>query len=48
MLVLWFRDLFPVQLVWLDAVGPLIGGGNPVLVALLLSMLADATSEEER
>ena len=48
MLVLWFQDVFPVRLLWLESIGQLIGGGNPVVIALLLSMLADATTEEER
>ena len=46
--VIWFSEVFPVRLVWLESVGQLIGGGNPVLIALLLSMLADASTEEER
>lgn len=47
-LVLWFRNVFPVRLVWLEAVGQLIGGGVPAVMALLFSMTTDATNEEER
>lgn len=48
MLVLWFRDVFPVELIWLEAAAQVIGGGNPVAMGLLLSIIADATTEEER
>ncbi|KAJ4397730.1 hypothetical protein N0V93_001965 [Gnomoniopsis smithogilvyi] len=47
-LVLWFRNIFPVRLVWLESVGQLIGGGTPVAMGLLFSMTTDATNEEER
>lgn len=47
-MVLWFRSIFPVELIWLEAVPQLIGGGNPVAIGLLLSVIADATNEEER
>lgn len=46
--VLWFRDVFPVKLIWLEAVAQLVGGGNPVAIGMLLSIIADATNEEER
>ncbi|KAJ4405922.1 hypothetical protein N0V82_010222 [Gnomoniopsis sp. IMI 355080] len=47
-LVLWFPNVFPVRLVWLESVGQLIGGGAPALMGLLFSMTTDATNEEER
>ncbi|KUJ23460.1 MFS general substrate transporter [Mollisia scopiformis] len=47
-LVLWFSDVFPLQLIWLESAGQLVGGGIPILVALLLSMVTDVTTEEER
>lgn len=48
MTVLWFRDIFPVKLIWLEAVAQLVGGGNPVAMGMLLSIIADVTDEEER
>ncbi|ORY71941.1 uncharacterized protein BCR38DRAFT_470784 [Pseudomassariella vexata] len=47
MLVLSFRGAMPVRLVWFDLIGLLLGGGNPIMVALLLAMLADAATEEK-
>lgn len=48
LLVLWFRATFSVRLVWFGSLSYLFGGGNPVAVGLLLSMVADATTDEER
>lgn len=46
--VLWFRAVLPVRLIWLECLGQLIGGGNPILLGLLFSMITDTTNEEER
>lgn len=48
MLVLYFPSVFPVRLLWLQAIGQFIGGGVPTAIGLLLSMLADETTEKER
>lgn len=48
MLVLALPGIFPVSLVWLGSLTQMIGGGNPVLAASILSMLTDATGEGER
>ncbi|KAF3764361.1 hypothetical protein M406DRAFT_107313 [Cryphonectria parasitica EP155] len=48
LIVLAFGGAIPIRLVWLECLGAFIGGGNPVAVAMLLAMLADASSEEER
>lgn len=46
--VLSFPAIFSVRLIWLESLGALVGGGNPVAVGLLLTMLTDASVEEER
>ncbi|RYC57945.1 hypothetical protein CHU98_g8261 [Xylaria longipes] len=46
--VLYWSDVFPITAVWAASAGQLIGGGNGVLIAVVLSMIADATNEEER
>lgn len=46
--VLYFHTVFPLQLVWLGSAGYLIGGGNAVLLGIILSMITDSTTEEER
>lgn len=38
----------PVRLVWLESLGQLIGGGNPIALGLLFCMITDTTNEEER
>ncbi|KAI0467216.1 major facilitator superfamily domain-containing protein [Xylaria cf. heliscus] len=48
MAVLYWSDVFPITAIWASAAGQLIGGGNGVLIAVVLSMIADATSEEDR
>ncbi|KAI8955541.1 major facilitator superfamily domain-containing protein [Xylaria longipes] len=47
MVVLYWSDVFPITAVWAASAGQLIGGGNGVLIAVVLSMIADATNEEE-
>ena len=46
--VLYFRNIFPTRLVWLSAASIALGGGNAVLVAIIQSIVTDATSEQER
>jgi MFS family permease len=48
LVVVYWRDVFPVTAVWAASAGQLIGGGNAVLVAVVLSMIADATNETDR
>ncbi|KAI1077407.1 MFS general substrate transporter [Whalleya microplaca] len=48
MMVLWLHKAMPIELIWIGACGPLLGGGTAVLLGLLLSMITDATTEEER
>lgn len=48
MTVLYFHNVFPIRLVWLSSVGIAIGGGNPVLLAIILSIVTDATAEKDR
>ncbi|RWA06824.1 hypothetical protein EKO27_g8282 [Xylaria grammica] len=46
--VVYWSDVFPITAIWASAAGQLIGGGNGVLIAVVLSMIADATNEEDR
>lgn len=46
--VLNFHDAFPVRLIWLSSACSAIGGGSAVLLAIILSILTDATTESER
>ncbi|KAI1331335.1 MFS general substrate transporter [Xylariaceae sp. FL0255] len=46
--VLYWHSVFPVTAIWYSCLFHLIGGGTPVTQAILLSMVTDATSEEER
>ncbi|TRX94951.1 hypothetical protein FHL15_004036 [Xylaria flabelliformis] len=46
--VLCWSDVFPITAIWASSAGQFIGGGNSVLIAVVLSMIADATNEEER
>ncbi|KAI0008716.1 MFS general substrate transporter [Xylariaceae sp. FL0662B] len=48
MMVLRFHHVVPIELIWLGSASPLLGGGGAVLVGFLLSMITDATTEEER
>ncbi|KAI0596519.1 major facilitator superfamily domain-containing protein [Biscogniauxia sp. FL1348] len=48
MTVMYLPSVLPIELVWLGAASPFVGGGNAVLTGVVLSMVADATSEEER
>lgn len=46
--VLWFQPVFPIRMVWLESLGQLIGGGVPIFLGLVFSMITDTTNEEER
>ncbi|KAI3340610.1 major facilitator superfamily domain-containing protein [Ustulina deusta] len=46
--VVYWSDVFPITAIWASSAGQLIGGGNGVLIAVVLSMIADATTEEDR
>ncbi|KAI0431528.1 major facilitator superfamily domain-containing protein [Xylaria sp. FL1042] len=46
--VVYWSNVFPITAIWASSVGQLIGGGNGVLIAVVLSMIADATNEEDR
>ncbi|KAF2970991.1 hypothetical protein GQX73_g2580 [Xylaria multiplex] len=46
--VVYWSDVFPITAIWASAAGQLVGGGNGVLIAVVLSMIADATNEEDR
>ncbi|KAJ8124177.1 hypothetical protein ONZ43_g31 [Nemania bipapillata] len=46
--VVYWSNVFPITAIWVSAAGQLLGGGNGVLIAVVLSMIADATNEEDR
>jgi hypothetical protein len=46
--VVYWNNVFPITAIWASSAAQLIGGGNGVLIAVVLSMIADATNEEER
>lgn len=46
--VVYWSNLFPITTIWVSAASQFFGGGNGVLIAVVLSMIADATNEEER
>ena len=46
--VLWFSNVFPLRAVWLSTLGWFLGGGPVVAFALVWTMMADVTTEEER
>ncbi|KAI0141636.1 major facilitator superfamily transporter [Xylariaceae sp. FL1272] len=48
LIVVYWRHVFPLTAIWATCLGSLIGGGNTVLLAIILSMISDATKEEER
>ncbi|KAI8961983.1 MFS general substrate transporter [Daldinia sp. FL1419] len=48
MAVVYFHNVFPVELIWLGSLGNFIGGGSAVISGIVLSMIADSTTEEER
>ncbi|KAI1165965.1 major facilitator superfamily domain-containing protein [Nemania serpens] len=48
MVVGWFSQTFSPRLIWLSPVFYLLGGGNPVLSAIVHSMTLDIVPESER
>lgn len=46
--VVYWNNIFPITAIWFSAAGQLLGGGNGVLIAVVLSMIADTTNEEDR
>ncbi|KAI1392694.1 MFS general substrate transporter [Hypoxylon trugodes] len=46
--VLYFNNVLPVELIWLGSAGYLIGGGNAILIGIILSIITDSTTEEKR
>lgn len=45
---LYFSNIFPLRAVWLSALSWLIGGGLVVAAAIIWTMMADVTTEEQR
>ncbi|KAI0429899.1 major facilitator superfamily domain-containing protein [Xylaria sp. FL1042] len=48
MIVGWFSQTLPPQLIWLSPIFYLLGGGNPVLSATIISMATDVVPESQR
>lgn len=46
--VLWFSDVFPLRAVWLSCLAWVLGGGPVVAFAIIWTMMADVTTDEER
>jgi MFS family permease len=46
--VLWFWQTLSIRLVWLNGAFLIIGGGGPVISAIIYTLLADVVPEEER
>ncbi|KAI0468726.1 major facilitator superfamily domain-containing protein [Xylaria cf. heliscus] len=44
----WFYQTLSPRLIWLSPISYLLGGGNPVLIATLTSMVVDVVPESER
>ncbi|KAJ1323381.1 MFS transporter PCFT/HCP family solute carrier family 46 (folate transporter) member 1 [Microdochium nivale] len=47
-LVAWFSDFVPIELIWASSLTGLVGGGNAVMMASLSGMLADVLPGAER
>ncbi|KAI3342537.1 major facilitator superfamily domain-containing protein [Ustulina deusta] len=48
MVVGWFYQTLSPRLIWLSPISYILGGGNPVLVATITSMVVDVVPESER
>ena len=48
MMVLWFPNVFPTKFIALDSAFLLIGGGNAVVLGILLSMIYDVVPDDKR
>ncbi|KAJ5777608.1 hypothetical protein N7520_000854 [Penicillium odoratum] len=46
--VMWFSDIFPLRAVWFSSLAWLLGGGPVVAFAIIWTMMADVTTEDER
>ncbi|KAJ5659942.1 hypothetical protein N7507_006393 [Penicillium longicatenatum] len=46
--VMWFSDIFPLRAIWFSSLAWLLGGGPVVAFAIIWTMMADVTTEEER
>ncbi|EED19842.1 MFS transporter, putative [Talaromyces stipitatus ATCC 10500] len=46
--VLWWSDIFPLRAIWFSALTWLFGGGLVVASALVWTMMADVTTEQQR
>ncbi|KAL4803462.1 major facilitator superfamily domain-containing protein [Aspergillus unguis] len=46
--VMWWSDIFPLRAVWASCLTFLFGGGPVVTMAVIYTMMADVTTEEER
>ncbi|KAL2863440.1 putative MFS transporter [Aspergillus lucknowensis] len=47
-IVMWFSDIFPLRAVWASCLTFVFGGGPVVTLAIIYTMMADVTTEEER
>jgi MFS family permease len=45
---LWFSNIFPLRAVWISALAWLFGGGFVVAAAVVWTMMADVTTEQQR
>ncbi|OJJ31597.1 hypothetical protein ASPWEDRAFT_32219 [Aspergillus wentii DTO 134E9] len=48
LLVLWFSDTLPLRTVWLGSLAWFFSGGHVVTFAVVWTMMADVTTEDER
>ncbi|KAH8657909.1 major facilitator superfamily domain-containing protein [Xylariales sp. PMI_506] len=48
MTILWFWEVFPLQLVWISGLFQLLGGGQAIVAGGVLSILTDLVAEEQR
>ncbi|KAL2794981.1 major facilitator superfamily domain-containing protein [Aspergillus keveii] len=46
--VMWFSDTIPLRAVWASCLTFVFGGGPVVTIAIIYTMMADVTTEEER
>ncbi|KAI1131399.1 major facilitator superfamily domain-containing protein [Nemania abortiva] len=48
LIVGWFRQTFPPQLIWLSPIFYLLGGGDPAVTAAIMSLAIDVVPESQR
>ncbi|KAJ5544759.1 MFS transporter [Penicillium sp. DV-2018c] len=46
--VLWFSNVLPLRAIWLASLSWTIGGGPPVALVVIWTMLADLTTDQQR